>query len=85
MTDILEKKRIKIDYKSVIKANGLWSTFKRWSKRLIKIKSQKRKMYLFCSSFLRKQILEIKDVQYNALSLENLDRFRKLGWDDDAY
>lgn len=69
MKDIVAKKRIKIDYKDLIKGSGLWSTYWIWSKNYPKLKSHKRKMYCFCMKFLKNKLLEIKkfqkDVQEN--------------------
>lgn len=61
MEDKLTKKRLKIDYKNLIKDEGLWSTYKRYSKRLYHIKSEKRRMYAFCKCFLNDRLEQIKN------------------------
>lgn len=45
-------KRVKVDYKALIKGHGLWSVFKRFRRSHSHIKSERRLMYCFCKSWI---------------------------------
>lgn len=66
MKDKLVKRRIVVDYKNLIKGQGLWYVFKKFAKeKQRKIKSKKRLMYLFCTRYLAKEIVAIKEYYYS--------------------
>ena len=67
MKDKLEKRsRCKLDYKNLIKGQGLWDVFKKFCKsKNRKIKSKKRLMYCFCMKYLLKEINAAKAYLYD--------------------
>lgn len=82
MKDKVSKKRIGIDYLALIKGHGLYWSFLRWRKHLSpKIKSKNRQRYLFCMSFLYKQLQEIKQFN-NDVDFMNKDGVRMMPWND---
>lgn len=74
MKDRLHK-RVKVDYKALIKGHGLWSVFKRFKRTHKSIKSDRRLMYCFCKSWLS---VELKRV---IAEESNLDEYVRLAQD----
>lgn len=73
-------KRVKVDYKALIKGHGLWSVFKRFKKAHPNIKSDKRLMYCFCKSWLPK---DLADAIFWTNNIEEMTRIAKTPWIDE--
>lgn len=58
-------KRVKVDYKALIKGHGLWSVYKRFRRSHAHIKSDRRIMYCFCKSWLPFELKEAINVETN--------------------
>jgi len=81
MTDKITKKRVKVDYKGLIKGSGLWFAFKKFKKsKPRKTKSDRKLMYCFCLKYLRSQLSDVINFQ---LDLDECIRIAKTPWLDE--
>jgi len=81
MEDKLTKKRIKVDYKGLIKGKGLWFVYKQFCKeKKRKINSDRRLMYCFCNKYLRSELEDIRAFNYD---LDETIRIAKTPWLDE--
>lgn len=73
-------KRVKVDYKALIKGHGLWSVFKRFKKQHKNIKSDRRLMYCFCKSWLPVELSEVVKWQQD---IQEMQRIAQTPWLED--
>lgn len=73
-------KRVKVDYKALIKGHGLWSVYKRFRRAHSQIKSDRRLMYCFCKSWLPSQLKLAIAYENN---LDECIRIAKTPWLDE--
>lgn len=78
---LTKRKRVKIDYKNLIKEEGLWSTYKKYRKRVKDTASERKIQYRFCRIWMNDRLNEINRFQ------SGLDDEIKIGsfnaWEDE--
>ena len=81
---LTKRKRVKIDYKNLIKEEGLWSTYKKYRKRVKDTVSEQKIMYRFCRIWLNDRLNQIKDFElWINQESEFLQSVRNIPWDDE--
>ena len=57
---LTKRKRVKIDYKNLIKEEGLWSVYKKYRKRVKDTCSERKIQYRFCRIWCEDRLNSIK-------------------------